>query len=419
MLGIEKSFEVIEVKEEEKIVVTLKSKIKKYRCPTCNQYTSSVHDRLKPIKIKYLKLAERGTELLLIKRRFICHKCKIKFTEEMNLNGKKSEISNKLKIKIRKELMDYNLSLTWIAKTNGVSDMTVRRELLEATSTYPNRLRLLPSMISFDEFKADTNEGKYAFVINDLLHKKTLDILPSRKKEDLTNYFTGVENRSSVQYIVSDMYEPYLLVQQIMFPKALFCADRFHYTRHVMDAVDKIRKRLQEEFGYKSKEYNLLKNKKNVSLLRKYSNDINWYVWTKRYKNGRMIDIMPITIREELFSLSSDLKEGYYLKELFLDIVRHGTYENAERQFLVWIKFCKESKIEEFIVASNTISNWLPYIVNSFIERRLSQGFTEGRNNKIKVIKRIGYGFKNFKFFRLRLLYIFNGKLGGGNRVSK
>ena len=145
-------------------------------------------------------------------------------------------------------------------------------------SDYPQYLRLLPSTISIDEFKADTNKGKYALIINDLLHKKTLDILPTRKKEDLINYFTRVENRSSVQYVVSDMYEPYLLVQRIMFPKAKYVVDRFHYITYIMDALDKIRIKLQKEYGPNSKKYRLLKNKKNVSLLRKYSRDIEWFV---------------------------------------------------------------------------------------------------------------------------------------------
>ena len=43
----------------------------------------------------------------------------------------------------------------------------------------------LPRVISFDEFKADTKEGKYAFILNDPIHKKVLDILPNRKKEYL------------------------------------------------------------------------------------------------------------------------------------------------------------------------------------------------------------------------------------------
>ena len=59
---------------------------------------------------------------------------------------------------------------------------------------------------------------------------------------------------------------------------------------------------------------------------------------------------------------------------------------------------CRESEIEEFIEASNTIENWLDYIANSFIDKRLSNGFTEELNNKIKVIKRVGLDIKIFSF---------------------
>ena len=69
---------------------------------------------------------------------------------------------------------------------------------------------------------------------------------------------------------------------------------------------------------------------------------------------------------------------------------------------------CKDCGLDEFEEASKTMNNWLPYIVNSFIDKRFSNGYTEGLNNKIKVIKRTAYGFRNFKFFRLRLMYILN-----------
>ena len=172
-------------------------------------------------------------------------------------------------------------------------------------------------------------------------------------------------------------------------------------------------------YNEKSYQYKLLKNKKNVSLLRKYGNDINWWVEVERYKNGHMVKILPGEILMELKGISDELKRGYELKELFLDIVNYATYEDAEVQLNNWIDLCKESKIQEFIEASKTIERWLPYIVNSFIDERYSNGYTEGINNKIKVIKRVGFGYKNFKFFRRRILYIFNKQLGGGSKSGR
>ena len=209
------------------------------------------------------------------------------------------------------------------------------------------------------------------------------------------------------------MYEPYLLVTQIMFPKAKYVVDRFHYTRYIMDGLDKIRIRLQKSYGYNSKEYRMLKNKKNVSLLRKYSNDIDWWTYTKRYKNKHMVDILKYDLREELLKISKDLYNGYVLKELFLDLINYSDYEHAEEEIKEWIGVVKSYNIEEMTEAAKTIENWLPYIVNSFIDKRFSNGFTEGLNNKIKVVKRVAFGYKNFKFFRLRLMYILNGKISG------
>jgi len=418
LLGIDKKeLKIIGIKEENRVIeVELKSRKDKVRCLSCNKFTSSIHSKLKPIRSNYLDCCGKEVRLIINKRRFHCYNCGKIFTEELGLNTKGGNISNKVKIQIRKDLLDYNLPLNKIADKNHVSKYVIRIELEEATSIIPDYIKNLPRVISFDEFKADTKEGKYAFILNDPIHKKVLDVLPSRKKERLIQYFTHTENRRSVEFIISDMYEPYLLVQKIMFPHAKYVVDKFHYIRYIMQALDNIRIKLQNEYGERSKEYVLLKNKKNVSLLRKYGNDINWWVEVERYRNGHMVKMLPGEILKKLLSISDELKRGYELKEQFLDIINHATYEDAGVQLLGWIDLCKNSGIEEFITASSTIENWLPYIVNSFIDKRYTNGFTEGINNKIKVIKRNAFGYKNFKFFRKRILYIFNNTISGKTR---
>lgn len=132
-----------------------------------------------------------------------------------------------------------------------------------------------------------------------------------------------------------------------------------------------------------------------------------------------MVDILKYDLREQILEINEELKNAYLLKELFLDVVHSTTYEYAEIEFKEWIDTVKKYGIEEMIEAAKTIENWLPYIVNSFIDKRLSNGFTEGINNKIKVIKRIAFGYKNFKFFRLRLMYILNGKVSGMSKKDR
>ena len=216
-----KILKIVERKEKNKIikVIYVESNNKKQECPNCGNYTSSIHDKLKPIELKYLKVIEQDTKINIIKKRFICHNCNKKFTENVNLNNKGKTISNKLEQKVLKDLLNYNLSIKYISESNNISSFSVRRILEIAMKDYPEHITNLPKVISFDEFKADTKEGKYAFVLNDPIHRKCLDILPQRKKEYLIQYFTYCNNRHSVEYIVSDMYEPYLLVQQILFLK--------------------------------------------------------------------------------------------------------------------------------------------------------------------------------------------------------
>ena len=421
LLGLNvKEYKIMNMQKEKGIIeVELKSKKNKVRCPICNKFTSSIHSKLKPIRSKYLDSCGERVNLIIYKRRFHCYNCDKIFTEEMNLNTKNGSISNKTKIQIRKDLLDYNMTIDKIATKNHVSKYIVRKELEEATELIPEFQKNLPKVISFDEFKADTKEGKYAFILNDPIHKKVLDVLPSRKKERLIQYFTHTENRRSVEYIISDMYEPYLLVQKAMFPHAKYVVDKFHYIRYIMKALDDIRIRLQRNYGEKSKEYKLLKNKKNVALLRKYSNDVSWWVEVERYRNGHIVKVLPGEIIQELLSIDEDLRRGYQLKELFLDIINHAPLDDAKRQLKCFIELCRESKINEMIEASNTIENWLEYIVNSFIDKRYTNGYTEGTNNKIKVIKRNAFGYKNFKFFRKRILYIFNNKISGGSKNGR
>jgi transposase len=98
---------------------------------------------------------------------------------------------------------------------------------------------------------------------------------------------------------------------------------------------------------------------------------------------------------------------------LFLDLINYSNYEHDESEIKDWLKVVRSYKISEMNEAANTIENWLPYIVNSFIDKRFSNGFTEGLNNKIKVIKRVGFVYKNFDFFRLKTMYILNVKVRG------
>ena len=89
------------------------------------------------------------TCLKVYKRRFNCLKCSKRFTENNYINNKGKKLSLKLEQKVLMDLKEY-------------------------MKDYKKYLKTVSSVISFDEFKADTRKGK--------LHKKTLDILPTKKR---------------------------------------------------------------------------------------------------------------------------------------------------------------------------------------------------------------------------------------------
>ena len=100
LLGLDrKKYKIVKIKENNgAIEIELKSIKEKVRCPICNKFTSSVHDKLKPIKSKYLDSCGQKIFLIINKRRFHCYNCKKIFTESMELNRKNGNVSNKVMI---------------------------------------------------------------------------------------------------------------------------------------------------------------------------------------------------------------------------------------------------------------------------------------------------------------------------------
>lgn len=450
LLSLESNIEIIEMKKEiAELQVFIRSNKKKVRCPKCGKFSDKIHDYLKASKILYLEVAGEKTYLIVTKRRFKCKNCKKSFTEDLGLTNNKCFVSAKVKQKVLKEFLNRNRTIKDIAIANYITEGTARNIFLEATKNYPSYISNLPEVISFDEKATYTNEGVYSFILNDPIHRVTLDILKNRTKEYLIEYFQKVSNRKSVKAVIIDLYVPYKEVIKICFPKAIIVADPFHYTRHVVDALDEVRKRLMHQYegNKKSNEYYMFKNRLNKGMLLKtfeetkyeqkqkemkqqmYENGHRtaclkdkfndyWYGKIKIRRNNKFFETTRIERLDEMLQLNNELMEAYNLKEEFMRILNHVEYKNARRELKEWIKRCKESKITEMVAVSNTISNWLEEIVNSFQKNEYNNGFTEANNNVIDKIINISYGYKNFDFFRLRTLVILQKGYAGGSRKN-
>ena len=355
LLNLGETIDVFKVEEKiEKGVmiklVHIKSNKNKTRCTKCNTFSNKVHDYLKPSKITYLKNSGSNTYLIAYKRRFECKNCNKSFTEDLEISNKGCKISNKTKQMILKQCLDRNKTIKSIAEENNISEDIVRTTFLEAMKNYPRNVELLPSVISFDEVATRTRAGLYSFVLNDPIHKITLDILKTRKKEYLIEYFSKVKNRYSVKVVICDLYKPYYEVVKICFPNAIFVADPFHYTRYIEDGLDKVRIRLihQYETDKKSYEYKMLKNRNNRKLLLKSFNETKgekkkreeqekryeqgitknkpkdkfndyWYGKMKIKKNNKFTEIYRIDRLQEILDINETLVDAYTLKEEFLE----------------------------------------------------------------------------------------------------
>ena len=74
-----------------------------------------------------------------------------------------------------------------------------------------------------------------------------------------------------------------------------------------------------------------------------------------------------------------------------------------------WIMAAQASRLKEYMDCASTLQRWYTSILNTF-DYPYTNGFTEGCNNKIKVLKRNAYGYRNFERFRKRILHMFNCK---------
>jgi len=105
-----------------------------------------------------------------------------------------------------------------------------------------------------------------------------------------------------------------------------------------------------------------------------------------------------------VYETSPELKQSHILKEDFRRIFEEeDNKENASKSLEDWLNRVVESGLKGLEKFLTTLSNWKDSILNYF-NGKVTNGFVEGMNNKIKLIKRKGFGFTNHKHFRYRVL---------------
>ena len=364
-----------------RIRIHIELPVREHTCPCCHSKTSRVHDYRFQL-IKDIPIYYKDTFIYYRKRRYLCKNCGKRFYEKNIFLPKRARKTNRLSAFIIEKLKEKQ-SMKDIAKLSNVSITTVSKLLpyLSVNTSY------LPEVLCIDEFKGNAGNFKYQVSLMDGKERKIIDIIECRHKVHLFNYFNkfSLEERKKVKYIIMDLWQPYKDLAKTYFPKAKIVADRFHYTRYIVQAVDTVRKQVQNTLTPEERRY--FKHSKKLLLSR--------YINLSKEQREELNYI--------LINYSEELRRVYNEKEELLDIVHSDEKYLAIDKLNQWVKYNLDSKYEVLKECAKTYQNWIEEIRNSLLVP-YSNGVMEGYNNKIKVLKRIAFGFRNFHNFKARIL---------------
>ena len=361
----------------------LDTKPKPHICPVCGNSTAKIHD-YRWQTIKDLPFQLKNCYLVLHKRRYVCS-CGKKFYESYEFLPRYLHRTKRLTWKIA-DLLHETVSLKSVAKASNVSVTTVCRILDSIHYSCPP----LKESVSIDEFKGNARTGKYQCILVNPKDHSIMDILPDRTQSHLTSYFREIDRaqRLRVKYFVCDMWQPYVDLAHTFFPNAKVCIDKYHFIRQVTWAMENVRKRLQKTMTVTMRKYYKRSHK---LLLTRYHK--------LKEENKKACDLMLL--------YNDDLRLAHWLKEKFYEICQDTKYSRQRRDFHDWIKIAESSGLKEFEKCADTYRRWSKEILNAF-KYGITNGTTEGFNNKIKVLKRTSYGIQNFERFRTRILHSTN-----------
>ena len=245
--------------------------------------------------------------------------------------------------------------------------------------------------LGIDEITLRKGQGDYVVVLVDLDKNELIGLAPSRKHEDIKEVLKswGDEVLSQIIEVSIDLSGNYRNLKKKYLPNAEIVADRFHVMKLVNEEFNKARNREKKAIdsnldtaekerlkeAFKQSKYALLKPEESLTEKQKLK-------------------------LEEIKEVSPILAEMHQQKESFRNIFETAKdWADGVFQLIDWMKNAQEN----FQDSVATIGRWFGEIVNYF-DSRTTSGAVEGINNRLKLIKRSGYGFRNFDDFRLRCL---------------
>ncbi|AEG40822.1 ISL3 family transposase [Lactobacillus kefiranofaciens] len=372
------------------------------RCPRCGQLM--LKNGFKIVNVLGPSLHYQPTIWSIRNQKYLCKPssaCPSTITELAKVKDIKyrHHISQAIKQQVMIQLT-ANESQIDIAKELGISDWTVRRVIFNLDQFFKPNYHWLPRHIAFDDFKS----GRFApsgmsMILMNIENHRTIDIILSRRNRYLRNYFLRYDRaaRLAVRTVTVDLYTPYRHLIHGLFPHAIIIADHFHVVAQAYRALNKIRVKAMNQAGNGSHQWRALKHFWKLILtpagLLKYDN-----YWSRR--NFGYTQLTDVEVIQRLLAFNDDLKQAYrYYQDLILAINHRSKDELNHLLAIKWTQLPQSlQKVQR------TLRRHRKEIITSFKYGDYTNGPVEGTNNKIKVIKRTAYGFRNFFNFRARIL---------------
>ena len=271
------------------------------------------------------------------------------------------------------------------AQKEGVGEGLVRRCVAEEIGRILEAKGAKGTLayIGLDEFSV-RGRRLYHTAICDLVEGEVMEVVEGQGQQKVEEYLNKLPQPERVKGVAIDMHEPFRQAVQMSLPGVKVVVDKFHLVRHIDSVLDKVRSRIQGG-NTKGKKRDLFKNR-----------------YTLLKGSERLADREKERLKQ-LFCRYPELKKAWMLKESFREWYRERERSKAEERLEILKQKLPHDSTYEFRSSLNTLANWGEEILNYF-DCQISNGFVEGKNNRIKTIKRMAYGYRNMDNFRMRIL---------------
>jgi transposase len=342
------------------------------------------YDTLKERHWKHVPFWGIPVVLVYAPRRVTCANCGIK-VEAIPWAKGKSPLSAPLTV----VLATWAKILAWkvVGELFGFHWNTVKKAVKD-TVDYGLRNRDLDKIVYIGIDEISRKKGHvYHTQVYDLEEKTLLWSGENRTAETLESFFDylGQDRCQKLIAVCCDMWAPYIDVIKKRLPHALLVFDKFHIIRHLLYAVDKVRK--EEVQKLKPENPDLLNGTK--------------YIWLKNPWN--LTERQKVRL-SDLERLNLKINRAYLLKEAFRNLWDYTYQAWAKRYLDQWFWWATHSRLESMRNFAWMVRKHQDDILNYF-KVRINNGAVEGLNNKAKAISHRAYGFRSAETFKLALYH--------------